>query len=319
MNINKKKLITPIISFVILAGMAASTLATGVDLTAFVNKEKYMTKYYELNYKIDDITAELERLYKLTCSNVVSFGGSNYTTLFTGRIFARRNYTQSYHWWSCPTIDTMEDKYLRFNFMDALQRMSSPKADTMVKEVPAHLCKWRTGFELKPETKIKTKMTRTVGSGSGMGRAVPYTIEIIMGPFKKVPYVTTTGDAGALMSTQEFVFPGWYNLNWYYAYGTEKEPTSWSSQLGGTLYTSTSTSDASFVRQELRYPIDMENKGYKYDKNAQMTYLYVNSAMTTDISNRTNVWLRCYYSYTGSDLADFTTNDYTITTWNYRK
>ena len=44
MNINKKKLITPIISFVILAGMAASTLATNVDLTAFVNKEKYMTR-----------------------------------------------------------------------------------------------------------------------------------------------------------------------------------------------------------------------------------------------------------------------------------
>jgi hypothetical protein len=315
--VNKKKTITSLVSFIIIAGMAIQSLATNVDMAAFVKKDTYMSKYYELDYRIDDIEAELERLYKFVCTNVVSYHGAGADTVLTGRIFLRKNQTQTYHWSSYPIVDLSEEGYLRVNHMDQLQSFGShPKNDTFVKEFPASLCKWGNGFEVKPETKVRIKATRGVGTGSGISWACSYSYELVMGPFKKIPYITTTGATnGFIMSTQQALAIAPTSYTPYYAYGTETEPTSWSS-LGGSVYYGNTIFDTNDVS---KYDYDVANYSYnKYDKSGTSCKIYVNSALTTDPSSRTNVWLRLSGSGTG-DLINLNTSDPTLTTWNYNK
>lgn len=316
-SFSKKKLITSLVSIVIIAGMAIQSFATNVDMAAFVQKDKYMTKFYELDYRIKNIKAELERLYKLTCTNIVSYGGAYYNESNSGTIFQRINYTQTRNWYNSPTADLYDNKYLRVNHMDQLQRFGShPKLDTFVKEIPASLCKWRTGIELKPETTIKIKATRNVNSGTGTSWTNAWTYEVIMGPFKKFPFITQTGESGKIMATDQFFNIYSTNFTAYYDYNKETAPTSWSSSLGGNVYFGNATN--SVWTNDCTYPVDVENHGYKYDKGSFCARMYVNSAMTTDISSRTNVWIRLYGSGT-SELGALNTTDYTLTSWNYGK
>ena len=74
-NINLKNLVPGIISLMLIAGMAASTLATNIDLEAFVRRDDFLAKYNELDWRVDDIEKSLDRLYKFTCTNVKTFGG----------------------------------------------------------------------------------------------------------------------------------------------------------------------------------------------------------------------------------------------------
>ena len=315
--VNKKKIITSLVSFIIIAGMAIQSLATNVDMAAFVKKDTYMSKYYELDYRIDDIEAELERLYKFVCTNVVSYGGASSDNALAGRIFFRKNTTQTYHWSSFPIVDLSAEGYLRVNHMDQLQSFGShPKNDTLVKEFPASLCKWGNGFEVKPETKVRLKATRGVGTGSGISWSCTYFYELVMGPFKKIPYLTVTGmPNGFIMSTQQALAMAPTSYTPYYAYGTETEPTSWSS-LGGSISYSNTYFDINNIS---RYDYDVANYSYnKYDKSGLTCRINCNSAWTTDPSSRTNVWLRLTGSGNG-DLYNLNTSDLTLTTWNYNK
>lgn len=314
--VNKKKTITSFVSLVIITGMAIQSLATNVDMAAFVKKDAYMSKYYELDYRIGDIEAELERLYKLTCTNVVSYGGAEWDTAMTNTIFRRRETTQTYHFYNSPTADPSAEGYLRVNHMDQLQRFGShPKNNVFVKEFPASLCNWVNGFEIKPETKIYVKATRNVGTGTGTSWTCAYTYELIIGPFKKVPYITSTGDAGSIMCTQQYLNILNTNFTPSYAYGTETQPTSWSS-LGGSV----NISNTFFTKPSLGgYDYDIANYSYnKYDKSGVNMRMGVSGAMTTDLSSRTNVWLR----FTGNGTSEFrylSSTDLTLTTWNYNK
>ena len=81
-KINFKKIAPGIISVVIIAGMAIQSFATNVDMAAFVKKDTYMTKYYELDFRIDDIEKSLARTYRFVCTNLKSYGGTANTYAF---------------------------------------------------------------------------------------------------------------------------------------------------------------------------------------------------------------------------------------------
>ena len=74
---------------------------------------------------------------------------------------------------------------------------------------------------------------------------------------------------------------------------------------------------ASF-RPELRYEFDIENLGHRYKNSSNLAHMYVYNAMTTDVSNRTNVWLRFYTTWSG-EVTTFPFGDLTMTSWNYNK
>ncbi len=319
-NINKK-MITSIVSIVIVAGMALQSFATNIDLEAFVNKEEYMSKYYEIDWRIDEIDAELERLYKFTCTNVASYGGTGDNTYRSDQPFYMRNVTQTYPWYPNPIVDTSTEGYLRVNFQDMIHKYGAHgKYDVFEREVPASLCKWRTGFELYPNTTIKMKVTRNLANTTSASPTKGMSAEMIMGPFKKVPYITQTSYAGALMTTDQFFWHYQTSYNMYYAYGTDKAPTTWSTQMGSNIYLSNMSlgnNKPDNFPAELRYEVDIENSKYKYDKASNVAFMYCSSAMTTDLRSRDKVWLRAYASWTG-ELTDLTLADLTCTTWNYR-
>ena len=62
-----KKFLPGLVSVIIIAGMAVQSFATNIDLAAFVNKDKYMTKYYELEWRIKDIEKRLDRKFACLC------------------------------------------------------------------------------------------------------------------------------------------------------------------------------------------------------------------------------------------------------------
>ena len=146
-TVNNKKLITSIISVVIIAGMAIQSFATNVDFEAFVKKDEYLMKYSEIDWRIEDIDNDIERLYKYTCTNIQSFGGSGNQDTRTNVPFYRRNTTATYHWYANPIADLSEEGYLRFNTADQINQFGSHgKVDRYYLEIPAALCKWRDGI-----------------------------------------------------------------------------------------------------------------------------------------------------------------------------
>lgn len=322
-TVNNKKLITSIISVVIIAGMAIQSFATNVDFEAFVKKDEYLMKCNEIDWRIEDIDNDIERLYKYTCTNIQSFGGSGNQDTRTNVPFYRRNTTATYHWYASPVIDFSTEGYLRFNHQDMLLKYGNHSTtNRFEREISAHMCKWRTGVELKPETKIILRVTRTVPNTTAASTNMSGTFECVMGPFKKIPYVTTTGSPnGSLMTSDQFFFPYISTFTPYYAYGTETEPTSWTTNLGGSIYLNNvyfgNNTPAGF-RPELRYEVDIENLGHRYKNSSNVAHLYVYNAMTTDVSNRTNVWLRFYTTWSG-ELTTLPFGDLTMTSWNYNK
>lgn len=328
---NVKKFFPGLISIIIIAGMAASTFATNVDMAAFVDKDKYMTKYYELDWRIDEIEKKLERMYKFVCTNVRSFAGSAYThqnlapnifgTFSVGTTFPYNNY---------PIVCLEEQKYLKFNNQALLINYGNyANTRTFVNELPASLCKWRDGIELRPDTKIRITATRQF-SGYGadtrvsQGSRVYY--EFIIGPFKKFPHITTTGTtSGFICSSDKFTGTnGIGGTTVSYAYNQETLPTSWTSMTGnmalGSLYAK--GYNGSVVKQPRLTPEDLANYAFKdpYKSNNWYYELYVATAFSVNLSTYKDVWIKASYTENGSNASNVIFNTYnTITDWNYNK
>lgn len=328
-RLNFKKLLPGIVSIIIIAGMAVQSFATNVDMAAFVKKDKYMTKYYELDWRIDDIEQTLERLYKFTCTNVRSFGGA-YNHAQEDYLFSQNSYQQTYHWSGSPVADLSEEGYLRVAPNDIIHWFGNhKKTDRFVKKVPASLLRWRDGVELYPNTTVRTVVTRTSPSGATASQRSTYTIELVMGPFKKFPHITT--GAGSMASTI-FVGDGFinsarnYRLAVYYAYDKDTEPTSWTAMSTGELNFSAADVGNGNFPASLQKKItmeDIEEVSYSGDyKKALVTpaHLYPITAFSTDLSNYDKLWIRGYVNagaVANMEGVDFKT--LTITSWNYNK
>lgn len=326
---NIKKIIPGFISMAIILGMAIQSFATNVDMAAFVKKDKYMAKYYELDWRIDNIESTLEKLYKFVCTNVRTYGGNNRYT-YCNTVFFQDYGTQTHVWYPLPIADLSEEGYLRVSANDALNWFGNhSKTDKFEAEFPASLFKWRNGIELYPTTKIKHVITRTVPNTTAHSQIPSITHELIMGPFKKFPRVTATGTAGAYCISNGWA-AAFYNSSsftaLYYNYGTDTQPTSWST-MTGSLGFSTFSRNTSSLPSELKGGVltkeEMEAGMYrgadKREVNAFWTGVYQNPAIGADLSSYDKVWIRATSPATNvsSPLIDPTI--YKITTWNNNK
>lgn len=324
-NINIKKLFPGIISLCIVAGMAFSTLATNIDLEAFVEKEDYLSKYYELDYKIDDIDNELERLYKFVCTNVRTYNGGYYNNNYGGRSpFYFANTNVDYHWGMRPIADLSEEKYLRFAVGGVINAFGNHgKTDVWEYEVPATLCSWRPGIELAPNSKVSVIARRTWANSTSYSSHVSNSqIEIIMGPFKKFPKITAGGSAktnGLIGCMPLFLKTSLSLSSIYYAYGTTEKPTSWSSTTQtNEVNTAWKGSNTSFSD-----PVDYtEFTTDPYRKNNSIyenNFYFTGTSTTADFSNLENLWFRLYYSYNGNSgiVSAAILDNYVLTSWNH--
>ncbi len=325
-NINFKKLIPGIISLMIILGMAAQSFATNVDLSAFVPKEEFDAKYYELNYRIKNIEDDIERTYKFVCTNVKTFAGTPNTANAGARNpFNAWNTNSAYHWMNFPIADFSDPKALRFNSGGMINLYGSHyKVSKFEYEIPATLCMWRDGIELGKECKIKVDASRTWGSATSPATNVTdVTVNVIFGPFKKFPNITTAGT----QISQGYVcdipaLPFKYTANgtaFYYAYGTETEPTTWTSDTG-RLYINTAnpgnTLYSKFPRKTAEYLKDHANSN---DAAYINQMVHFNTAPAADFSTRTNLWLK--YTYQVSSMAmdrGFNLDSLKMTTWNIK-
>ena len=331
-----KKFLPGLVSVIIIAGMAVQSFATNIDLAAFVNKDKYMTKYYELDWRIKDVKDRLDRMYKFTCKNVKTFAGTTPQTIapVASNPFYFNNFSASYIGWNYYTAFFDDPKAIRVSTRYALTYGGAQggiggtykvHTNTFKKEYPASLCKWRDGFELLPTTKVSITINDRVTGASTNNMNT----EIIMGPFKKVPKYTTVGQ----QLTQGYIceFPHvLFNSSWNwqnvmsYNYGTETKPTSWTT-FGSNVYTYIGTVNAG-QNTLSKYPTftraDIENGNMALGKALRgHSELWFNNAVPADISNRTNVWLRLYYSYDStSNLGTFANlGEMNFTNWNNNK
>ena len=322
------KILPSVVSIMIVVGMAVQSFATNVDMAAFVKKDKYMTKYYELDWRIDDVDRRLEKLYKFTCTNVRSFGGSNNDLIYDNTFYLRNN-VATYHWYANPIVDLSEEGYLRFNNTDALTWFGNHgKTDKMEFEIPASLCRWRNDVELYPHTKVKFLLTRTFPASSGYQIQPTYYTEVIMGPFKKFPYINSTGSNKAFFSTNQRFngFTQFMMNHVQYARDTDTQPTSWTN-MSGEVNPSNYDINSSSLPEELRIgTIKKEQIEEAYsgiDKNKLRTSnlaLVPYVAFGVDTSKYDKVWLRFYTDTTATAGAGPVASDlWTITTWNYNK
>lgn len=323
-NINMKKLIPGIISIVVVIGMALQSFATDIDMESFVRRDLHRQTYYELDWLIDDIEKSIERLYKWTCTNVVSFGGQgNYVNGTT--ISYQRASTQTYHWNMDPITDLSEEGYLRFNPADAINAFGNhSKADVYEAELPASLALWRSEVELYPTTKIKAKLTRVWPNTTSASQSATWTQEIIMGPFKKFPNISTlTTQASTFCSVTKF-FPLSLDMaSVSYRYGTDTEPTSWASMTGSltVLQTDKNTQSYTTIPRELLRGVttqaDIEDNFYRGDKSKISTtacYFYANTTWGTNLSNYDKVWIRAVGTVSGT--YEHKIDGWTLTSWN---
>ena len=330
-NNNLKKFLPGLVSIVIIAGMAIQSFATNVDMAAFVKKDKYMTKYYELDWRIDDIERSLEKLYKYVCTNVKTFGGSYSSGLNIEDTVTTYtlNAGQTYNWYSCPVVDLSEEGYLRFNYMDAINAFGNhSKTDRYEFEIPASLLKWRNDIELYPNTKIKYITTRTVPNTTSAGATISWNMEFIMGPFKKIPRMTGTSYDAALASSNGYFIgsPNWDFANVYYSYNKDTQPTSWTQMTGSQhLYLAQvdANNSSSYPAEIKRGIITREeiedasfSKGYRNIRDL-MTVIRPYNATWVDLSSYDKVWIRA--TGTGSGVNTFREAAFTLTTWNYNK
>ena len=330
-RINFKKFLPGLVSIIIIAGMAAQSFATNIDLAAFVSKDKYMTKYYELDFKIDDIEKSLNRLYKFTCTNVRSYGGAGlelgYALAPWAQMYSGNN---TYHWYQNPMADLVEQKYLKVAQQGVINAISgSGNVHTATKEIPASLLKWNKGVQLYPNTKITCKFTRTWGNGGGPS----HSYELIMGPFKKFPHITGTNwNTGTICQGSQAYFPGFYQntsaTTTYYAYGSDTVPTNWTNIGNGVLaYQRTVTKNNPNSQQIDPEAISLTDvvdnmyhnrvKGEVYD-----CALYFYSTPTTNISSYDKVWIRSYVNNTTQYLSHshyVNIGTINLDTWNNNK
>ena len=325
-----KKFLPGLVSVIIIAGMAVQSFATNIDLAAFVNKDKYMTKYYELDWRIKDIDGRLDRLYKFTCKNVKSFVGGSASNYAINTPFAVNFWAGNYDGdnWLYAYLD--DPKAIRVNTLYAFGIYGTPslyRRHTKIfkKEFPASICKWKPGIELLPNTKVKIEISddKYATNDSTLVQTV------IMGPFKKFPKYTSTGGSpstGYICETPFCLFQSTWNWTnvMSYAYGSETEPTSWTS-IGSDVNTYTyGYYNAGW--NESQYPPltreDYENGDVALGKKSMAhTKWYFQAGTVADLSSRTNVWLRIRYSYnsTGGYSAWLNMGEFNITNWNANK
>ena len=311
---------------VIVAGMAVQSLATNVDMAAFVKKDTYLTKYYELDFRIDDIEKSLDRLYKFTCTNVKSFGGnSSHNSKLTQPYHNTWSTVQTYPWYVPPTVDLSEQGYIRFNPMNVLNAFGNHSSThKYVAEKPASMFKWRSGTELYPNTKLKFVCTVTSPNTTAIDQVQTFNYELIMGPFKKFPHITgsTAWNASTLCVGKEgFALPMNTNgANMYYAHGTDTEPTSWSSTMSGRLTYTMMTRTTTNLRPEFRQPavtLDDVSEYYISDPqkvNSSAPLIFYATLPGTNLESLDKVWIRQQYSNTNDAQIDMSTLN--LITWN---
>ncbi len=327
-----KKFLPGLVSVIIIAGMAVQSFATNIDLTAFVNMDKYMAKYYELDWRIKDIDGRLDRLYKFTCKNVKTFGGTHYNPRGRGTPFYMGSYNSNYNSDNYFYAFLDDPKAVRVNrrYLLIYNGTGSPggtyrlHTNTMKREFPASMCKWNKGIELLPTTKISFSIDDRVTGGN----TNTMTATVTMGPFKKVPKFTggQSQATGYLVELPVQLFNSTWNWTnvMQYAYGSETQPTSWTN-LGsdvqlysyGYYYAGYSNSQYPPITRE-----DYENGDIAIDKKSfGHTFLYFNAGTVADLSSRTNVWLRMYYSYSAtSSWGSYAGLDQlNLTSWNNNK
>jgi hypothetical protein len=331
-KINFKKLLPGFVSIIIVAGMALQSFATDIDLSAFVDLDKHMTKYYELDWRVDEIENRLERMYKYVCTNVKTFGGS--ATNSSGSMYPDQiimygpNSANSYYSWvNYIYADVGPDKTLRVNKpVPVNSGIASPsKKRDFVITIPASLCKWRDGIIPAPSCKVYITVSRT---GAGYSSVASRYAEVVMGPFKKFPHITGTGGAysGGMICELPYNFnqdaTAYAANSLYYARNTETRPTSWTAMSGAIArgYTIKGYS-STYTRFPMVRSADLENNLYSDSVNFQSSYFCVSTVFGTNLSSYENVWIRLY------DASNNTENRwrmldpyrYTQTTWNYNK
>lgn len=326
-NISMKKLISGTISLVIIAGMALATFATNLDLEAFVNADDYEFTFHELDFLIDDLDTELERIYKFTCTNVKTFGGQVYNNDHT-TMFYTRNTTATYGWYAQPVADFSEEGYLRVNFADAINDFTGHgKTDKWEFKLPANLVKWNDGVEPAPNCFLKSELSRTwpnVAGTKSVG-ASSVTMTVTMGPFKKFPNFTTAGaekNQGLICGFDRILAlsgntPSAGLLK--YAYNQTEEPTSWSTDGAGRITignTRWKGQTSSFYKQTAA---DVEAGAYTKTGGLREQYIYMYTSPTTDFSQYTNFWLSVTYTYAGNRGYEYSSgfDNYTLTSWNH--
>ena len=335
-KLNFKKLVPCLVSIVIIAGMAAQSFATGVDLSAFVDIDTYMTKYNEIDWRIEEIDKSLERMYKFTCTNVKTFAGiltrSDTLNNFPS-VFYMGNYNSTY-----PSENTLvaffdDPKYLRVNKMWSLTYGGTGaggsfknKTITLQRDYPASMCQWKDGIVPQPTAKIDFNITYGV-TGYNTQAA---TLEVVMGPFKKFPKYTSYGagvTTGYICEIPEGIFNSSMSIanNLYYATNKETKPTSWTS-VANTAFAMNGNRQTG-IAGESKYPeitsADIESWGYEVRPKRNITKIYFESAVfSPDLSASENVWIRFYYTSSGASLSTMATyaslRDFNILGWNER-
>lgn len=328
-KMNFKKIVPSIVSFVIIAGMAFSTLATNVDMEAFIGREEYRTKFNEIEFRIGDIDTELERLYKFTCTNVQSFGGGGALNSATSRgsyPFYYGSYNSAYHWQNRAICDFSEEGYLRFNAPRMINFFGNHgKTDKLTYTIPGSLCSWREGIECTPDTMVRYDMTRTWRNQEGVDSSLvsSVSVTVTMGPFKKLPNITTTGASrtqGNIVALPQDGFQNYsYAMNIYYAENSPKEPTSWTSDANGrisqTTYNRGNAAGSTF-------PVPSEEDIVLASRNLQSPFVFYISTLTSkNLSTlKENCWLRFTYSNTQPSIDILASLDtLVLTSWNHNK
>ena len=332
---NNRKLIPGIISLFIIAGMAFSTFATDVDMAAFVRKDEHKTKYFEVDFRINSIDADLERLYKWTCTNVKSFGGAtgsldlSVSAYINPFVYGSTN--SDYHENVNPIADLSEEGYLRFNTGRIINDFGDhSKVNYMRYEIPASQCIWKDGVVPAPNCTFIINSRRDWANSTSYSSNVSFhSIEMIMGPFTKFPKITATGDNAGFLVAFPNVFL-YTNRTWstsigiYYQKDTLTQPTTWNTVSGSNTgmrinyQLDGATERPSFPPQTTDEFINAPDKRFS---NMRKNFLcFYNTAPTTDFSTMTNVWLRYVYSSSGTDDdKDISLDNFTLTSWNYNK
>ena len=341
-----KKLLPGIISITIIAGMAIQSFATNVDMAAFVNKDKYMTKYYELDWRIDAIEKKLISLYQFTCTNVRTYAGAfaynsrqnevlrAYSLAYNS---SQVNFTRLTLLSMIPSLKY--EGYLRANFTNALNfdwNVIDPNHTQKYKKtIPASLCKWMDGIEPAENCTLDIEISytyKTVGSFDGFNKMESV---LIMGPFKKFKYPSAAG-IDFLWIPAYLGIPGrlgylTYNPTSYpehlqYAENTLTKPTTWKnlpSTVNSRPYLNESAPRGTFP-------------GVDYDNYSDVAFspeegaegdVYMNwqgALPTTSLEGKKNIWLKFYYtnaSSSGNVLSEsiYTGTTAIITSWNNNK
>ena len=329
--ISVKKILPGTISLIIIAGMAIQSFATNVDMAAFVNKDKYIDKYYEIDWRIDEIDKSIERMYKFVCTNVKTWVGSGSSSTVTGAFWNKGAQTRSYHWNTAPHAEFSQEGYLRVNLPDTLNTFTGHnKVDVFTMELPAAKAIWREGIELYPETKIMSTIRRTYPNTASVNQNETFNCEIVMGPFKKFPHISTNSwTGGAIFFTKEKFFPIWStNPTKQYQYNSRTLPTSWRTMSTGQIaYTTTMDNGQSItagfpglnlVPSLQDYSDNIYSIGPEYQRTTCV--MYVSTVFDTNLSSYKDIWLRFYANFTDQTYWDsMDSMTWNLTTWNNNK